>query len=135
MIFVYIAEIIVVCYVFVLYFIFLRKKQEEKLAKLRQERIEEQKKHSEQVKREKEEKEVKKKLDDSLEDFSFDDEKEEAKNFSQSNPDMVSEIDISDVDFEALENMSDEDFDAALKKFSPDKRDAILDELLRRNED
>ena len=45
------------------------------------------------------------------------------------------EIDLSKIDFEALENMSDEDFDRTLNSYTPALRDAVLDELLKRNEE
>ncbi len=146
MVFVYLAAILFVSLCFVLYFVLAKKKHDERLADFRQKKTEEEiksyeletkenKEESKEIKAELEDFEIiKKEKKDVPEKKTAEEPAQQAQPAPQPNS-IFGGVDISDVDFEALENMDDDAFDEALRKFSPEKRDAVLDELLRRNED
>lgn len=129
MIFVYVAAIVFVAFCIVMYFVLVAKKHEERLTKF---------KNTKNLKAVS--------LDENQETAMDEAQKEEIVGEMQdyvietteshkSTEELNENLDISQIDFEALENMSDEDFDKALNSYSPELRDAVLDELLRRNDD
>jgi len=137
MVYVYIAAIVFAAFCIVMYFVLVAKKHEERLTKFKNEKslqnVDVMKKDDvSDVNADKnEEKEVSKHGKEAdLQDYVFETQKENPEDIVQDE-----EIDLSRIDFEALENMSDEDFDRTLNSYSPALRDAVLDELLKRNEE
>lgn len=138
MVYVYIAAIVFAAFCIIMYFVLVAKKHEERLTKFKNEKgfknVDVTKKDEEKAKsltdESEERKTAKSEGEAVLQDYVFEMPKENPEDVVQDE-----EIDLSKIDFEALENMSDEDFDRTLNSYSPALRDAVLDELLKRNEE
>ena len=137
MIYVYIAAIVFAAFCIVMYFVLVAKKHEERLTKFKNEQsiknvdVMKKKDDKQEEKVEQEEKEQ----DDLQNEHPLQDYVLESLNKNAEDVVKDEEIDLSKIDFEALENMSDEDFDRTLNSYTPALRDAVLDELLKRNEE
>lgn len=140
MFFVYLVAIAFVACCFIAYFALVKRKRDDAINKLRKEKKDGEMSSGDilAVGLGEKSSENKQKSDEGLEKYDFGEEEKVAVEPARPkpiNPIVMKEekIDISDIDFDALEEMEDDQFDEELKKYSPEMRDAILDELLRRN--